>query len=135
MWVTSYEGDTNPTDIQTNPDESVTGDKAFHFYSESDFNFSVEQTVEGLSEGTYTLSTKMQGEGVGADAEIYLYALVDGQEYTSEKIVLDVLGNWKHTEITEIMIPEGGSIQVGMRVKGQANGMGTIDDWELNKEV
>jgi arabinogalactan endo-1,4-beta-galactosidase len=134
MWQVTYDGDTNPTDIQNKESDAVTGENAFHFYDEQAFSFSVEQTVTGLSEGAYTLNANIQGGDVGNDAEIVLYAIIDGQTYESDPVTLAGWVNWQVPEIKDLPVGASGEITVGMRVKSAAKGWGTIDDFYLYKQ-
>ena len=129
MWDVSYlTSDTSQTDIQTKASDALSGEKAFHFWSETEVGFTVEQTVEGLSEGSYTAVTNIQGGDMGSDAEIYMYVIVDGETYTSDTITLTGWVNWVETTLADISVSEGGSVTVGMSVSGAAGGWGTIDD-------
>ena len=134
MWVTDYSTDTNPTDFQNKSSDAYTGDVSFHFYYAEDFEFTVEQTVTGLGAGSYTLNTNIQGGDVGADAEIYLYAEVDGKTYKSETVTLTGWVNWKTPEIKDIELSSNGDIKIGVYVKCKAKGWGTIDDFYLYKQ-
>lgn len=134
MWNVTYDGDNNPTDVQDKAADAVTGDMAFHFYDEKAFSFSVEQTVTGLEAGNYTLNTNIQGGDVGNDAEIVLYAIIDGQTIESEPVTLAGWVNWQVPEITNLAVGASGEITIGMRVEAAAKGWGTIDDFYLYKQ-
>ena len=133
MWNVSYVGASNPTDVQTKETDAVTGMNSFHFWSESTQEFSVEQTISGLAEGDYTLQAQIQGGDVG-DAEIALYAIVNGVTYESAPVTLDGWINWQIPVITDIPLDGAADITVGMRVKCAAKGWGTIDDFYLYKQ-
>ncbi len=132
MWDVAYlTSDTSQTDIQTKASDALSGEKAFHFWSETEVGFTVEQTIEGLSEGSYTAVTNIQGGDMGSNAEIYMYVIADGETYTSETITLSGWVQWVETTLADIPVSEGGSITVGMSVSGAAGGWGTIDDLVL----
>lgn len=136
MWEVTYEGDKNPTDIQTKEADAMTGEKSFHFWSESSEQiFTVSQTVSGLAAGDYTFSANIQGGDVGNDAEFYLYAIVDGTEYRSDNVTLSGWVEWQTPTITDIPLQEGQSITVGMSAKAPAKGWGTMDDFYLFKQL
>ena len=61
MWKVTYNGKENPTDYQVNAKDARTGETAFHFWSASEMDFSIEQEVTGLEPGTYQLSAFSQG--------------------------------------------------------------------------
>ena len=61
MWKVTYNGKENPTDYQVNAKDAKTGETAFHFWSASEMDFSIEQEVTGLEPGIYQLSAFSQG--------------------------------------------------------------------------
>lgn len=131
MWTTQSGGSGNPTDIQNKTSDAMSGDNAFHFYSESDIDFTVEQQLDTLPEGTYHLTTNIQG-GDMSGAEIYLYVKINGEmAYQSDDVELQGWVNWQKPEITGVKVSDGDQVTVGMAVKGPAKGWGTIDDWEF----
>lgn len=134
MWNITYEGKKNPTDIQNKSSDAMTGDNSLHFWDESAQEFRAEQTVSGLAAGTYAVEANMQGGDVGADAEIYLYATVNGTTYQSEPVTLSGWCNWQVPQITGIELDGASDITVGVYVKCAAGGWGTIDDFYLYKE-
>lgn len=136
MWEVTYEGDKNPTDVQTKAADAVSGENSFHFWSDSSEQiFTVSQTISGLAAGNYTVSANIQGGDVGSNAEFYLYAIVDGQEYRSDNVTLEGWAVWQTPQITDIPIAEGQEITIGMSAKAPAKGWGTIDDFYLFKQL
>ena len=134
MWKVNYEGDENPTDVQTKESDALTGANSFHFWSAGAQNFSVEQTVSGLDAGSYTLNANIQGGDVGSNANIYLYAIVDGQTYQSDPVTLSGWVNWQTPEISQIALDGSQEITIGMHVECAGGGWGTMDDFYLYKE-
>lgn len=130
MWVVTSEK-ADPTDIQEKAADAYSGDKAFHFYSEVDMDFSVEQTISGLQAGTYNAVANLQGGDVGNDAEIYLYVKVGDEVYTSDPVVLDGWQKWKTPVINDIPVADGQDVAVGVSFKCAAKGWGTLDDLEF----
>lgn len=134
MWKVTYEGSDNPTDIQNKAADCTTGENSFHFWSNAEQNFKVEQTVSGLSAGTYTAKVNIQGGDVGSNAEIYLYAIINGTEYVSEPVTLAGWVNWQVPEIKDIPLDAEGEITIGVTVKCAGGGWGTMDDFNLYKQ-
>lgn len=128
MWNVTYPGSKNPTDVQEKEADAVSGVNSFHFWDSDAFEFDVEQTLSGLAEGNYTLNAHIQGGDVGADAEIYLYAVVDGTTYQSDPVTLDGWVNWQVPQITDIPVSGASDLTVGMHVSSAGGGWGTIDD-------
>jgi arabinogalactan endo-1,4-beta-galactosidase len=93
--------------------------------------FTVEQTVTGLSAGAYNAVANIQGGDVGDNAEIVLYAIVGENRYESDPVTLDGWQSWQTPTLTDIEVDESGTVTVGMYVKAAAEGWGTIDDFEL----
>ena len=131
MWKVSYEGEKNPTDFQTKADDAHTGDVSFHFWSESDMEFSIEQELTDLEPGTYQLLAYAQGGDVSEDASMELYAIVDGEEQT-EPFMVTGWADWKNPTIPEIKVMDG-TLTIGVRMKCNAKSWGTVDDFTLNR--
>lgn len=131
MWKVSYEGEKNPTDFQTKTDDAHTGDVSFHFWSESDMEFSIEQELTDLEPGTYQLLAYAQGGDVSEDAAMELYAIVDGEELT-EPFMVTSWADWKNPTIPEIKVTDG-TLTIGVRMKCNAKSWGTVDDFTLNR--
>lgn len=131
MWNVTYPGSKNPTDVQEKEADAVSGVNSFHFWDSDAFEFDVEQTLSGLAEGNYTLNAHVQGGDVGADAEIYLYAIVDGTTYQSDPVTLDGWVNWQVPQITDIPVSGDSDLTIGMHVSSAGGGWGTIDDFYL----
>jgi len=134
MWNVAYVGSENPTDLQTKESDAATGLNSFHFWSESVQEFKVEQTISDLEAGEYTLQAQIQGGDVGDDAQIVLYAIVNGVTYESTSVTLDGWINWQVPVVKDIPLDGASDITVGMRVKCAAKGWGTMDDFYLYKQ-
>ena len=134
MWKVTYAGDTNPTDFQVKADDAHSGEVAFHFWSgDTDMDFSIEQTITDLKAGTYQLSAYAQGGDVADDADMELYAAVNGKEVDPASFVLTTWADWKLPTINDIMIADGDTLTIGVRMKCNAGAWGTMDDFELNR--
>ncbi len=133
MWDVEYlTSDTSQTDFQNKSADALSGDISFHFWSASDIGFTVEQTVENVTAGSYTAKSNIQGDDMGDASEITLYVKVNGEIVSqSNNITLKGWVSWITTELDDVQAAEGDSITVGMSVSGAANGWGTIDDFEL----
>ncbi len=131
MWKVNYEGGNNPTDFQSKADDAYTGDMAFHFWSDSDMDFSIEQEVTGLESGTYQLSVFAQGGDMSEDSELELYAVTKDGEQTAS-FMLTTWADWKNPVIPEIEVTDG-SLTIGVRMKCNAASWGTVDDFTLNR--
>lgn len=134
-WTVTNVGDvTEELDVYDRDTDCFEGVQSLHFYSESNnVDFSAEQTVSGLEDGTYKLTAHIQGEAAGDEnATIYFYAMVNGEE-VKEDGELNGYVNWYTVEIPGIT-PTDGEITVGVRVQTAPGGWGTIDDFTLVKE-
>ncbi|MEE0920817.1 MAG: glycosyl hydrolase 53 family protein [Lachnospiraceae bacterium] len=131
MWKVSYEGDKNPTDFQTKADDAHSGEVSFHFWSEKDMDFSIEQELTDLEPGTYQLIVYAQGGDMSDAASMELYAVAGGEEMT-ESFMVTGWADWKNPTISNIKISDS-NLRFGVRMKCNAKSWGTVDDFTLNK--
>ncbi len=130
MWSITAVG-SNPTNYQIKAAEATTGEVSLHFWSENAQEFTVQQSISGLPAGSYGATASIQGGDVGTDAEIYLYVIINDKEMKSDPVVLAGWVTWQEPIIPEFTIEEGDYVTVGMAVKCQGGGWGTIDDITL----
>ncbi|MCM3003297.1 glycosyl hydrolase 53 family protein [Priestia koreensis] len=131
-WNITYDPGTLPhTDFQWKESDAKTGNYSLHFYSDQRVGFNVEQTITNLESGYYDLSMFLQGGNPGV-SEMYLYAIVDGNEY---KAMTEVNGwlNWTNPKLSHIPVANG-KITIGARIEADGGAWGTLDDFELYKE-
>ncbi len=131
MWKISYEGDKNPTDFQQKEGDAHTGEYAFHFWSESDMSFSIEQEFENLEPGTYELKAYFQGGDIDESAQMELYANID-DTIVSDAFTAQGYANWQEPTISSLKVTDG-KLKIGIRIQCGAKGWGTIDDFILHK--
>lgn len=131
MWSVSYEGDKNPTDFQQKEGDAHTGEYSFHFWSESDMDFTIEQNFTDLEPGTYTLKAYFQGGDIDDSAKMELYASC-GSSVSSDAFTAQGYANWQEPAISSIKVTDG-TLTIGMHIQCGAKGWGTIDDFTLNK--
>lgn len=129
MWKVTYAGSSNPTDFQVKADDAYSGDIAFHFWSESDMEFSIEQEFTDLEPGTYQLSAYAQGGDMSEDSVLELYAVVNGEEQTAP-FMMTTYADWKNPTIPEIKVVDS-ALTIGVRMKCNAKSWGTVDDFAL----
>lgn len=131
MWnVTESVADS--TDYQVKEGDANTGTTAFHFWATSEYDFTIEQTIDGLDDGKYQFSMYAQGGDVGDAAEMYIYVITaDGTRY-EQTFMVDGWADWQYALIPEIDVT-GGSVTVGAYLKSAAGGWGTFDDFYLCK--
>ncbi len=131
MWKISYEGDKNPTDFQQKEGDAHTGEYAFHFWSESDMSFSIEQEFENLEPGTYELKAYFQGGDIDESAQMELYSNID-DTIVSDAFTAQGYANWQEPTISSLKVTDG-KLKIGIRIQCGAKGWGTIDDFTLHK--
>lgn len=127
MWTITGVG-SNPTNYQIKAAEATSGEVSLHFWSENAQEFKVEQTLNNLPAGSYGATFSIQGGDVGNDAEIYLYVIVNGKETRSELITLNGWLDWQEPVISGIALDGSTPITVGISVRCQGGGWGTMDD-------
>lgn len=131
MWTVAYEGSTNPTDFQQKEGDAHTGEYSFHFWSESDMDFSIEQEFVNLEPGTYELKAYFQGGDIDASAQMQLYAKT-GDTEAVDNFTAQGYANWQEPTISALKVTDD-TLTIGVRIKCNAKGWGTIDDFTLNK--
>lgn len=131
MWNVSYEGDKNPTDFQQKEGDAHSGEYAFHFWSESDMAFQIEQEFDDLEPGTYELKAYFQGGDIDESAQMELYANMDDTIVT-DAFTAQGYANWQEPTISSIKVTDG-KLKIGARIQCGAKGWGTIDDFTLHK--
>ena len=132
--VTNIDDVTEELDIYTRDTDCYEGLQSLHFYSGSnDINFTAEQTISGLDEGSYKLTGHIQGDTAGDNnASIYFYAIVGGEEIKADAS-LNGYVNWYTAELSGLNVTDG-EITIGVSVTIAPGGWGTIDDITLVKE-
>lgn len=132
--VNNVDNVTEELDIYTRDTDCYDGVQSLHFYSgSSDVNFTAEQTLTGLEEGSYKLTGYIQGDTAGdANSSAYFYAVIDGETYKADATLSGYV-NWDEVVIGGLNV-SGGEITIGVSVTNAAGGWGTIDAISLVKE-
>lgn len=132
--VTNVDDVTEELNIYDRETDCYDGVQSLHFYSgSSDVNFTAEQTISGLEAGTYKLTGYIQGDTAGdADADIYFYAIVDGETIKAETTLSGYVA-WNMAELAGLDV-QNGEITIGVNVTNAPGGWGTIDAISLVKE-
>jgi arabinogalactan endo-1,4-beta-galactosidase len=128
MWHLDNIGGTEQLRYQEKAMDARGGKYSLHFWDSSRVEFTAEQTVTGLRPGVYSFSIFLQG-GDAVNAEMYIYARADGEEYR-EYTGVDGWVNWQTPKIPAI-VTASGEITVGVYVKCDG-GWGTMDDFRLS---
>ena len=118
------------TDFQNKTTDAYTGNLSLHFWNADAVEFTVEQEITGLREGTYTFSIQVQGGDVNEDAQMYIYAISDGQRY-EQPFTVDGWVVWQNPAIENIPCSSG-SMTIGVAVQAAGGAWGTLDDFLLN---
>lgn len=132
--VNNVDNVTEELDIYTRDTDCYDGVQSLHFYSgTNDVNFTAEQTLTGLEDGSYKLTGYIQGDTAGdANSSVYFYAVVNGETVKADAALKGYV-NWDAVEISGLNV-SGGEITIGVNVTNAAGGWGTIDAISLVKE-
>ena len=135
-WVLTDFGGADQLYVENKALDSLTGDYHMHFWSSGSntVNFTLEQEVKDLSEGTYKYSISIMGGDAG-EMEIYAYVKINGQIMMTEAMTITSYGSWDTATITGIVYHPGDVITVGIFVKCSGSGSGAwgkIDDAMFN---
>ena len=128
MWETSSKTGDIPYDFQDFVNDAHSGTVAFHFWSEQDMAFSIQQTVEGLEPGQYEASVWSQGGDI-TDAAMELYVIADG-ECRQVSFMNTSWADWQHPVLSGISVT-GGSVTIGVSIRCGKKSWGTLDDFSL----
>lgn len=128
MW--SITSDQECAGIKEEANNTRNGKYCLHFWAESAFSYTAEQTVT-LDAGTYQAGAYLEGGDAGEDAVFQLYVVVNG-----EKTVVDteVTGwqNWANPVVESFEVAEDGTeVTVGILVESGPGGWGAWDDFYL----
>lgn len=126
MWAARSAVADIPFDYQNYVADAHGGSIAFHYWSEQDMDFTIEQTLTGLEPGTYEASAWSQG-GDMKDAELTFYVISDGARY-EQPFMNTSWADWQNPVISDIPVT-GGELTVGAHIKCAALGWGTLDDF------
>ena len=132
MWTVTPLQAEPQADFQIKATDAYSGEVSLHFWNGTAVEWTCEQTVTDLPEGTWRVSVRGQGGDVGEDADIHLYVIADGVTYTAP-ITFQGWVNWQEAVIEHIPCASR-EITVGVYVRCQGGGWGTFDDFLLNPE-
>ena len=121
------------TDYQDKTSDAYSGDISLHFWSTSEVNFTVQQTLTGLEPGTYEFGMYIQGGDAGDNADMYIYA-DNGTERLTESTGVTGWCQWENPVIQDITVGDDGTLTVGASVSAAAKAWGTLDDFYLYKK-
>ncbi len=126
---TTGTNENKPTPSRQEDNNKKTGKACLHFFSSSAFDYTVTQKITNIPAGKYELRGNIQG-GDAASGVFELFIQVNGVEY---KASLGVKGwqQWSEGIVSNVEIPEGAEVVVGMRAKVPAKGWGAWDDLTL----
>ena len=131
MWVIT-EKSGGMTDFQNKEADAKSGVMALHFYSTGEVSFTAEQTITGLTPGTYEFGLYIQGGDAGDSPDMYIYA-DNGTERLEQETGVAGWCNWQNPEISGITVGEDGTLTIGASVSCAAKGWGTLDDFYLSQ--
>lgn len=108
------------------------------YHSSKDFSFTVSQTIKNLPAGTYTLRTYIMGIKITeiAHTKLDLFISVNGgASLTLSLATSEYLAGWsagyKECVISNIEIPQGAEVKIGLEGAAKAGAWAHNDDWEL----
>ncbi|MBQ8879036.1 MAG: glycosyl hydrolase 53 family protein, partial [Lachnospiraceae bacterium] len=107
-----------------------TGDYSLKFWSADPVSYTVEQEIVNLPAGTYEMGAYLQGGDAGSNAVFELYIKIDEEELTAPTKVTS-WQQWDNPVISDIQIPDGAKVVVGVRANAAAGAWGAWDDFYL----
>ncbi|MEW9701524.1 Ig-like domain-containing protein [Paenibacillus sp. SI8] len=124
-WVIS--GTSSAVSIQAKDNHTQGGPHSVAYWSDSSFQFSVSQRIEGLADGRYVLTAWSQGGGGEKVSRLF------AKDYGGEQLYADFTNTgydlWSQPKISHIQINViNGTCTVGVEVEGNPNNWGSLDD-------
>lgn len=123
---------------RTGDNNKRTGEYALKFWNAEQTEYTVTQTITGLTKGYYNLNSFVQGGDAGESASFELFAIVNGVKYSVNTGVTS-WQNWSNPTIGEILAEaDNQEITIGVTVSAAAGAWGAWDDfylYKLEKEV
>ncbi|MGN1187196.1 MAG: glycosyl hydrolase 53 family protein, partial [Lachnospiraceae bacterium] len=132
VWVITYPDGVECADYLKKSSDAMTGDYSLHFWSDKPVYFTAEQQVEITEDGNYAFSANIQGGDVG-ESEMFIYVKL-GDDVLTQSFNVDGWVNWQTPVISGISAKAGDIITVGISIKAEAKGWGTIDDVKFYPE-
>lgn len=135
-WVATPIKSFDELKIEDKVSDSLTGTRHYHFWGAGSdvVEFTLEQTVKGLSSGKYKYTISIMG-GDGGTTDIYSYVKINGETVATAPLVMTVYDEWHTATIEGVEYAEGDVLTVGIYVKCSGpNAWGKIDDALLNSE-
>ena len=117
--------------VENKVTDSMTGTNHYHFWSDSEIEFTLEQTLESLKAGTYKYTISIMG-GDGGTHEIYSYVKINGEIVATAPLTITVYNEWHTALIDNIEVKDGDVVTVGLYAKCPSGAWGKIDDALFN---
>ena len=133
----------NAARIEAKSEGNLDGEKYFHWFNNSDFYFTLSQTLTGVRAGSYDLSTYIMAGDLPSDYSKFDLWYQIGEQ---EKVVVDILNTvvkgWgaplkrymNRAAIENIEIPEvsgGANVTIGITAEVGGTGWGHCDLWSF----
>ena len=136
-WVLTDRGGADELGVERKALNSLDGDCNLHFWGagSGSIDFDAEQTLTGLESGSYRFSISIQG-GDGGKTDIRAYVKTDGETVAEAPLAITSFNNWTTAELRDIVLAEGQTLTVGIRVRAEGEGSGAwgmIDAAVLNR--
>ncbi len=105
-----------------------------HFWNDREVDYTVTQNIKDIPAGTYELKAYLQGGDAGVNDEFTLFIEITTEEYSkeySENLSVSGWQKWQKGIVSDIIIPEGADVIVGVRGNASAGAWGAWDDFSL----
>lgn len=106
------------------------GTYSLKFWKEQEVAFEVQQEIKDIPAGTYELGAFLQGGDAGSNPVFQLSITVNGETTIADTGVTS-WQNWDNPVISDIVIPEGATVSVGVKVDAGKGAWGAWDDFTL----
>ena len=128
-WVNTWDSEGNGIKDDGLGENTRNGNQALHFWSSSEINFTISQSVKAEEAGKYSAYMYIQGGGGEGKISIKLENTNNAKE-VSEKTDTELKGwkAWQHPITDEVNASAGDTLKITITVSGPAEMWGSIDD-------
>ena len=111
-------------------DDPYAGERSTHFFSDSDYTFTIEQRLTDVPAGDYLLSARVQGGDAGPEDSVTIRAQ-SGISTVSAEATLAGWGDWQAPQTEALTVAADGMVTIQATGAFSAGAWGTLDEFSF----